>query len=87
MTRYLVWDPENSDEDDAISVDAYDHESAAVVAMERIDLNSGCEYTGQLMREGVELFVKGPSGKVLKFHCTAEPDINYYATEKEGEEA
>lgn len=87
MTRYLVWDPENRDEEDAISVDAYDYKSAAVDAMKKINTDCAGEYFYQLMRDGVELFVKGPSGKVLKFRCTAEADVHYYATEKEEEEA
>lgn len=82
---YQVWEPENMEESDAITVEDFNPEWAASEAMEKINDNADHEYTENLLHSGVVVHVKDATGKVHKVRVTGSYDISYHSESEDDE--
>lgn len=81
---WLVWDPDNGDEDSAKKVYALDAEDAAEKFIENSDYATECYST--LERDGVLVHVRGLDQSLTKVRVTAETTIEYSANIEEPSE-
>lgn len=82
MAKFWCRDSEDGD-GEWTWVDEFDHEQAACVFMEKLDNNSGCEFSQDMLRSNkpnlVDVYRDGQPDAVHRVRVYAEAEVNFYS--------